>query len=862
MAVVRVQMFEGIAPKVPARYLGPGQAQIALNCPTFSGSLRPLKDLGASLLTLPKSGTPQTIYRFGQDVVSDTQYWFHWDEDVDVCRGQIAGDTSEWTFYTGDGAPKATYAALATSGPEYPAASRALGLPAPTVAPAVAVSGDLTAPTETGAIVVLTPSVLQFVGPPYWSPIDISTTTDKNTEYISVGPPSGDPVDVADAINGSAAAVTATADAVAGTVTIETTATGVDAALFVRYVRGIAPDTEGTFTPDVSPDKSASGTADTVVPRVILTDNEIGSISSGDTITITTEAGTVGSAAATGTMTPTTLAAFINDKVGGKVVAAVYGSCVVISPGTEGGGATGKITYSREVDGGEVTAETAEGSEEPAPAELFLTKDADIDPAVNQFMELKVGTYTFHKPVSADTYAGIYELNAFLPHGVELDFYGTQEPFAVVKTTVLGSNTSLRYRVGNYEDAKTVIAASGATPTQTATLESRVYAYTWIAEEAGLTMESAPSPPSATVDVEFGGSQVVEVSGFDSVPSGAYNVTGKRIYRATNGVYLFVAEVSAATASYDDSLTSEQLGEELPSLYWSPPPDTLEGLINLPNGMMAGFVGRDVYFCEPYRPYAWPEPYMQTVDYPVVGLGRMDTTLAVLTTGVPYFMQGSHPDSIAVVKSDIAQACVSKRSIVSAAGAVVYASPDGLILLSPGGSRNLTEALFDYKTWQAHFAPTSIHAYAHDNQYIAFYDNGVVSGGFIYDLASGQFTMHDIYAEAGYTDLQRDRLFLAKSDKSLRVWNDGASKTYLWRSKVFTMPQNTGFSCAQVEAESYPVTLRVYADGVLKHTETVQSRDPFRLPSGVARDWELEIEGTAEVFAANLSTSMTELAGA
>ncbi|MCK7581114.1 MAG: hypothetical protein MZV65_39460 [Chromatiales bacterium] len=30
---------------------------------------------------------------------------------------------------------------------------------------------------------------------------------------------------------------------------------------------------------------------------------------------------------------------------------------------------------------------------------------------------------------------------------------------------------------------------------------------------------------------------------------------------------------------------------------------------------MAGFPGRDIYFCEPYRPYAWPVEYMQSIDY-------------------------------------------------------------------------------------------------------------------------------------------------------------------------------------------------------------------------------------------------------
>ena len=75
------------------------------------------------------------------------------------------------------------------------------------------------------------------------------------------------------------------------------------------------------------------------------------------------------------------------------------------------------------------------------------------------------------------------------------------------------------------------------------------------------------------------------------------------------------------------------------------------------------------------------------------------------------------------------------------------------------------------------------------------------------------------------------------------------------------MPNVMGFSCAQLEAEAYPMTLKIYADNTLVHTQTVQNRDPFRLPSKVGRDWELQIEGAKEVFSLAIANSMSELAG-
>jgi len=269
-----------------------------------------------------------------------------------------------------------------------------------------------------------------------------------------------------------------------------------------------------------------------------------------------------------------------------------------------------------------------------------------------------------------------------------------------------------------------------------------------------------------------------------------------------------------------------------------------------------------LYFCEPYRPHAWPENYIQTLDYPIVGLGRMDTTLAVLTTGNPYFVQGSHPSNMAVVKSDLEQACVSKESIVSAGGGVMYAAPDGLMLLSPGGSSIITDGYFNFRMWQQYFKPDSIHAYQQDNQYIAFFDNGTTKGGFIFDISSRQFILHDMYATAGFQDLQRDKLFLCLENRTLVVWQGGLPKSYIWRSKKFSMPSEISFACGQLEAEAYPMTLKFYADGTLLHTQTVESRNPFRLPCKRARDWEVQVEGSKEVFSIAMATSMSELANA
>lgn len=391
--------------------------------------------------------------------------------------------------------------------------------------------------------------------------------------------------------------------------------------------------------------------------------------------------------------------------------------------------------------------------------------------------------------------------------------------------------------------------------------ETRVYTYTYVYKVGAREIESAPAPPSDTVDVYP--DQTVSLSGF-TTPASPYVATHVRIYRSTAGIFLFVNELPIATATgsgYVDDIDPDDLAEEIPSLGWLPPPDDMKGLINLPNGIMAGFVSRDIFFCEPYVPHAWPDTFRQTIDYPIVGLGRMDTTLAVLTKGTPYLIQGSHPDAMVVVKSDVEQACMSKESIVSFNGSVFYCSPDGLIMLTPGGSKLITENMFTYTQWQALIKPESVHAYHQDMKYIAFYDNGTTAGCFVYDTITNEFTFNTLLASAGYQSLRDDTLYLLR-DGNIRPWNEGANTTYTWKSKVHTMPRVMGMSVAQVEAENYPVEAKIFLDGQLLHTQEVTNRFPFRLPAKSGRDWEIQVVGQHEVFSVAIAQSMEELANA
>ena len=856
MAVFNLKSFGGIAPVVPPRYLQDNQAQTAMNCPVFQGSIQPLAALGPSIHTLTKAPAPKSIYRFGQDVDADDRYWFHWPTDVDVCRSQIAGDASEWTFFTGDGAPKATYNSLALSGTDLPTESRPLGLPAPTFTPS-ATSITFTSQSH-AAKVTLTPSHIEQIT----TALQVSLDGSSYTTVTGLS----DPVTAASVATRITAVTGVTATEEAGTVTALSTATGPTAKLFVRIQNGTTEDTTSTFNEtSISGVSAAQGTSNTSA-FVVLDDTEIGSIASGDKFFVSTSVGLTETIHVNdvafiffGAVSVTSVAAELNLRLGNKVTATVYGTNIILTPDTAGGGATGTITYKRKtgtVYGSEISDT---GSEVGGPAKIILTQ-TQVDAVEGAYLVLNVNGAESKTFVPDPSY--VNTLRTLAGYGLSVEIYGNIQPVAVVSTFATGTLATLDLKKGVYAGttAQYVVQSDVGYTDSDSVLEARVYAYTWVNKESGFEFESAPSPASNIVEVRD--DQTVEITGLDGTPGGEYIATHKRIYRSVSGIFLFVSEVAISDASFIDTVKPDLLGERLFTTTWALPPAELQGLINLPNGLMAGFVGRDVYFCDPYHPHAWPENYIQTLDYPIVGLGRMDTTLAVLTKGTPYFIQGTHPANMAVVKSDLEQACVSKNSIVSLMGGVLYAAPDGLMLLSSGGSRIVTENLFDFGQWQAFFKPSSIHAYQQDNQYIAFYDNGTQSGGFIFDVRSGQFILHDIYADAGYHDLLHDKLYLAVNDSGNKVktWGYGAVKSYTWKSKKFTMPQVMGFSCAQLEAEAYPMTVKFYADAALIHTQTVTSRNPFRLPAVVGRDWEMQIEGSHEVFSLAIANSMTELA--
>lgn len=430
----------------------------------------------------------------------------------------------------------------------------------------------------------------------------------------------------------------------------------------------------------------------------------------------------------------------------------------------------------------------------------------------------------------------------------------------VAELTQVIKNSDEYKKLQGQNPSTDVTSTSNSQTIELESKETRAYVYTYVSI---LSEESAPSDP-ILVDL-YPGTQTATIT-MESPPTGNFNLQMRRIYRTAVGTagtnYYFVAEIPIGQQVYEDAVKGTDLGEPLPSLNWSEPPADLDGLIAMPNGFLAGFTGRDVYFSEAYHLHAWPIDYMQSVDYPVVGLGQFGQSLVVLTTGSPYLLTGTDPASMTLEKLEFEQACLSARSICRLGGGVVYASPDGLAYIGPDGMQVLTENFFTRKEWQT-LNPASIVGEQHDNRYYAYFNDGTNKGGFILDPKSNgsPFVFTDQYFDGLYNDLRNDALYGVYQGAISKLEGGTSLLNYTWRSKQFLLPKPINFKCAQVVAADYTsLTVKFYVDGLLVHTVQPTSQNPFKLPAGFkGRVLEVELIGTSTVIAVHVAESMEEL---
>jgi hypothetical protein len=443
--------------------------------------------------------------------------------------------------------------------------------------------------------------------------------------------------------------------------------------------------------------------------------------------------------------------------------------------------------------------------------------------------------------------------------------------------------------------------------------ETRVYITTWV---TAFEEEGPPSLPTSGFGKNDATWNLTLTPPLPTVVTNS-NVAKVRIYRtvasAGSTSFFFVAELPASTTTYADNNSNTVVSshEEHASTDWIGPPADLVGWVTMPNGMIAGWKGSELWFSEPYRPHAWPAAYSNVVEYPIIGLGVINQTLVVCTAGYPIVATGIHPDSISMSKLASFEPCMSRGSILSIPEGVFYASPNGLVLVANGVANLVTEGLIQKDEWNNYNKVATLRAtrmgsayYAFGSERVgfmqpdAFQDNAFQQNdfagsykGFLLDNANQRIAFNTLTSEVITTNVFNDgwsgETMILREDKLYRL--DMADLTFtrdtaLWRSKIFQAPDKKNFAAIRVyfevptwapfqsqprntnEGQIFDRTtqyglLRVYADDRLIMTRELRtSGELMRLPSGFKADyWQIEFESVIKINSVQLATSVKEL---
>ena len=370
-----------------------------------------------------------------------------------------------------------------------------------------------------------------------------------------------------------------------------------------------------------------------------------------------------------------------------------------------------------------------------------------------------------------------------------------------------------------------------------------------------------------------------------STPTGAYNFgpgSKWRVYRSNTGTgdtaFQFVTDLDLATPSFNDTVKNDELQEILPSATWLGPPDDnsglwpdgpLQGITLGPNGVMAGFANKTIYFSEPYLPHAWPVEYQISIKHKILGIVWLAGGLLVVTKGMPVIIAGSHPASMTQFIPERGYPCNSADSLVDMGGWAMYSSLDGLVAVDGTKFTLVTEELITNNQWQ-NIVPGNSLAGNSEGRYVLFWEttDQLLRGTLIFDPGEGvnAMTTSTLHSDVAYTDPSTSRLLVRDDNDDLATWDWGANMTATWKSKSHVLSQETNFAYLELVANEYPVNVTLYAGmnsynaGLTTVFNASVTGRYTALPSGFEYDtWEIKVSDNKDVVKVGLYEDMAEV---
>jgi hypothetical protein len=444
------------------------------------------------------------------------------------------------------------------------------------------------------------------------------------------------------------------------------------------------------------------------------------------------------------------------------------------------------------------------------------------------------------------------------------------------------------------------VSTSGGVST---TNETRAYVYTW---QSSYGEEGPPSPPTV-VTGKIDATWAITMSAPTLANTTGRVLTNTNIYRTVTGAtgvatYYFVAQVPIATLSYNDVLSDTVVtaAGTLISTNFLAPPTNLAGLAMMANGMLAGWVGSEIWFSEPYRPHAWPPQYQISTEYDIVAMVGSGQSLLIGTEGYPYFATGASPAAVTLARIPSAEPCISRGSMVGTQYGAFYASPNGLIFFSALGTvRNTTRETISKDKWQSLLTLTEMRSALLNGAYFVY--DGVSSGAFqdtAFDNGGFQVTGSTSSAAGALIEVEEKRVGFTRLTPDVVVNNvhqdpwtgevlivdnnhvywinltSLSQETYSWTSKIFMLPYPANLGAMKFQYDPPPdgslpsgiVSTYAWNNGqqpFLWQTRNIPaSNQVFRLPSGFKADaYQFMVTGNLQIRAIQIGSTVKDLQG-
>jgi hypothetical protein len=887
MAGVKITNFLGKAPKISPELLPEATAQIATNCKLYSGDLIPYP-IPVVAANTNRTGTIKTLYGL-RDPGTDSLKWLSWLTNVDIVVASATSEDEQRFYYSGDGAPKVSNYALATAGVgPYPTVGGYydLGLPLPedtsklTTTPAVFTAKTTASyardASNTAKIITSTPHGLRsgnFVTVTGFSYKEGTYSQPKGTNRT------GSYFLVADT---SIVRVTMTDHGFATGDYGYFTFSGISKYEGSYQVVAVNKD-EFTLTVNDTPNTTVGGTitwenVGTVEATITILNHGL-DVSASVTLDFTTGTGIDGTYSITEILDTDRFKVVLpaSKTTGGVVrwdVRSFNGTSVECTVEDD-------TTFTYFSPGPKVTTTPFTGGK--------------VD--IGGLTQSRTYVYTWVTPWKEESIASRPSDDIYIKDGITVTV--TDIPTA----KPAGNNFVRGVRV-----YRTVTSTTGTEYFRLKTLWFPTDLAS-VARTSGVGSVTTTYPHNLDIDDRF------KISGCSNAN---FNVEGLKVTDVVND-YTFeftlagadIASVAATGTLYHDAsedpvedtarwwgfgnydfiddFETSNLLTILSTDNYDAPPDDLQGLTVAQNNILVGFRNNELYFSEPNQPHAWPEAYKVTIEYDIVGLTAIAGNIFVATTAYPYIIQGSDPAAgMSVSRVDALYPCLSKNSIVTINGVVLYATHDGLVVYTPGGIQLITKAIFNSDTWSVELDPKTLIAAPYGDAYVGSHSTGAL----VYEReegTAGSFVDLDYSFTAAWYDTRFNRLYYTSGVAGdIYLWDEltQPAATYEWKSKVFKTANMINLGAARViadyaagdlspiweevdevwEAETCtwdgvnPVTFRMWADKELILETPISDSGVFRLPAGYRSDtFEVGVEADVRIRAIHLAETPSGL---